>query len=108
MERDACSEGPTTLVRQATTARERDGFDATFTTEDIWYTSKGSTVYAIGLTHPPGTITLRSLRAVRVHEVRMLSSDQTLAWIQTPDGLRVTLAAPASDIGYALAIEVVE
>jgi alpha-L-fucosidase len=99
-------EGPTVLTRKGTRQRAQDGFTAEFTAEDIWFTKKGSTVYAIGLMHPvDNKILIRSLRDADVAAVRMLGTDQPVSWESTPDGLIVVLPTTTSNIGYALGVD---
>jgi alpha-L-fucosidase len=103
-------DGPTRVAMEGTRAREEKGFEARFTPEDVWYTQKGDTVYAIALLGPDeGKVALPALGAPapeRVQAVRLLGSDVDLEWTQDAEGLEVTL--PGEGIGphgYALAVE---
>jgi alpha-L-fucosidase len=87
-------EGPTEVVEGPFADTKRKAF----TTEDIRFTAKGETLYAIALAWPKtGRIVIHSLarpggredRAVA--RVELLGDDQRIAWEQTGDGLVVTL-----------------
>ena len=100
-------EGPTQVARTGTGNRAQAGFSTAFTAQDFWFTSKGKTVYAIGLAQPADRqVLVRSLADVTVAAVRMLGSEDAVDWEQTPDGLRVRLPSFLSKLGYALAIKV--
>jgi alpha-L-fucosidase len=103
-------DGPTQVAMEGTRAREEKGFEARFTSEDLWYTRKGDTVYAIALVAPEqGQISLPALgesAAERVRAVRLLGSDVALEWSQDAEGLAVVLSGDGTGPhGYALAVE---
>jgi alpha-L-fucosidase len=103
-------EGPTTVAMEGTRDREEKGFQARFTPRDIWYTRKGSIVYAIALVIPEdGRIVLQTLpdsAPERIGSVRLAGTDEPLKWQRDNEGLEVRLpAAPEDAHGYALAIE---
>jgi alpha-L-fucosidase len=54
-------EGPTQINMKSTEDREKHGFKGNFTSEDIWFTSRGKVVYAISLEKPVETIVIKSL-----------------------------------------------
>jgi alpha-L-fucosidase len=102
-------EGPTALTRKGTGQREKLGFQATFTSQDFWFTRKDRDVYAIALAYPEDQRALVcSMRDVAVVGVRMLGSDASVPWEKTPEGLRVQLPAQVSSHGYALGVELGE
>ncbi len=110
---DVTREGPTTLAMEGTSEREKEGFSAQFTAQDIWYTRKGKTIYAIALVAPAdGKVLLKTLAngskagSTEVRNVRLLGSDDRLKWERSADGLEVSFPnGRHSQYGYALAIE---
>jgi len=91
-------EGPTRLKTGGEFAREKLEYKA----EDVRFTTKGDTVYAIHLGRPgTGHKTLlksfsqeRRKEGLKIRSVRMLGSDERIAWSLREDGLWVT--APLS------------
>jgi alpha-L-fucosidase len=87
-----------------------------FTSEDIRFTTKDGTLYAIALAWPnDGKLVVKSLAPAagladgRVTDVRLLGYDGTLDWRQTEDGLVVTLPnQPPCDYAVTLAITGIE
>ncbi len=75
--------------------RERE--DKPFSAEDIRFTSKGSSLYAICLGWPGESVQIKSLgsgsllSAERIEAVQMLGSGEALAWSQSADGLQISL-----------------
>jgi alpha-L-fucosidase len=104
-------EGPTSVEMEGTREREEKGFAARFTPRDIWYTSKGATLYAIALVAPDdGRVVLASLAAdapEQVKGVRVLGPGAPVPWERDASGLKILLPpGSAGEHGYALAIEV--
>jgi alpha-L-fucosidase len=104
-------EGPTSLDMKGTGEREKKGFEARFTSEDLWYTRRDGTVYAIALVSPEdGKVVLPALgesAAEEVTGVRVLGLEKAAEWSRSAAGLEVSLpAGPPGAHGYALAIEV--
>ena len=101
-------EGPTQVVAGSFADVKRQPF----TGEDIRFTTKGDTLYAIALAWPDnGKLVVKSLAACtdlapgKVTGVRMLGYDGPLEWEQTAAGLVVSLPAkPPSDYAVTLAI----
>ena len=91
----ATHEGPTTVAMEGTREREEEGFEARFTPRDIWYTSKGKTVYAIALVPPVDRRVVLTALAEdapeKVKEVRLLGVDEPAKWSRDASGLTVTL-----------------
>ena len=92
------AEGPTVPrgMKRNNKGEEKEQWDwrKKFTAEDIRFTAKGDTLYAIALAWPEnGTLTIRSLARGRaeVRQVTLLGSDQELSWSQTEQGLIVRL-----------------
>jgi alpha-L-fucosidase len=71
-----------------------------FTAEDVRFTTKGATLYAIIMGAPKSAVTIKSLGTAAklvdgaVGDVTLLGSDEKLAWSQNADAL--TIAAPKS------------
>jgi alpha-L-fucosidase len=83
-------EGPTQVLGGGFTDTKR----AAFTEQDIRFTRKGDTLYAIVLGEPRGEVHVKSLSAdaERVAEVRQLGASQPITWRQDADGLHITPA----------------
>jgi alpha-L-fucosidase len=65
-----------------------------FTAQDIRFTTRGDTLYAIALGWPTsGLLTIRSLAAGKVAGVRLLGHPERLQWTQNRNGLVITLPA---------------
>jgi alpha-L-fucosidase len=103
-------EGPTAVAMEGTREREEKGFRARFTPRDVWYTQKGSTVYAIALVRPHDDVavlsTLADTAPEQVKSVRLLGGVEPVRWSRDETGLRVVLPEkPKSTHGYTLAVE---
>ena len=90
---DVFGEGPTKIVEGTMSERKRTGG---FTAEDIRFTTKGKTLYAIPLDWPAnGTVTIKSLAdgkgPERIRSVKLLGNSGSLKWNRNADGLTVTL-----------------
>jgi alpha-L-fucosidase len=101
-------EGPTQVLTGGFTDRKQKAF----TPQDIRFTTKGRTLYAIVMDWPGAEVTVKSLasgsglegRAVR--SVELLGSKPAPKWTQDGAGLRVQLpAAKPCDYAYTLKIE---
>ncbi|MGA7155199.1 MAG: alpha-L-fucosidase [Acidobacteriaceae bacterium] len=114
-------EGP---AMHATIAKPRPGFDPNegrqpdLTAEDIRFTAKGKTLYALAMGWPTSTngkptLTIASLATNspqdpgKIEDVRLLGRDEPLRFTQSPSALQVALPptpTPASNLGIALRI----
>jgi alpha-L-fucosidase len=102
-----CShEGPTTIHMAGTVRRRKEGFHAEITPDDIWFTAKGNTVYAIGLEEPPnGRLLIRSFAGKKVISVGMLGHDDKVPWQLNDSGLILELPQKSDNsIGYVLKV----
>jgi alpha-L-fucosidase len=92
-------EGPTEVLAGGFT----DDKSQPFTGQDIRYTTKGNTLYAIALDWPGPELTARALgsngalQGRKIRSVRMLGSDAKLKWNQTGDSL--TVKSPSQKSG---------
>ena len=76
-----------------------------FTSQDVRFTTKGSTLYAIFLGWPGERATIHALASERIRDVRLLGVPGKLAWSQDAAGLHVRMPEPpASGLAYALEI----
>jgi alpha-L-fucosidase len=82
-----------------------------YTPEDFRFTSKGATVYAIGMACPPdGNATIHSLgwahegSAIAIGSVELLGSAGKVQWTQGANALEVTLP-PGAQCTYAYALK---
>lgn len=98
-------EGPTRLAEGSFTDKQ---IKPEFTAADFRFTTKGRTLYAIGLAWPErGEVLVKSLppSVGQVNAVRLLGHRGNLRWTQTAEGLVVRLPAqPPGDHAFALAI----
>lgn len=85
-------EGPT---RQAKAGGFSENADQPFTAEDIRFTSKAGTLYAIALAVPKTEVHIKSLAADagKVTAVSLLGSNEPLKWKQKTDGLVIQPAS---------------
>ncbi len=72
-----------------------DNVATAYTSQDIRFTTKGNDLYATALDWADGDILVKSLTPdvigdSRILGVKMLGSDETIAWELTPEGLRLT------------------
>jgi alpha-L-fucosidase len=90
----------------------REEVKRAYSSADLRFTTKGSTLYALGLAWPrDGQVLVKTLYAStpylphRVARVSLLGSDARLKWEQTATGLAVQLPAVHDELPYALKIE---
>jgi len=95
-------EGPT----KVSAGSFKDTAGRPFTAEDIRFTRKGSTLYAIALAWPAtGKITIKSLASQPVRKVELLGSAAKLIWSRNPEGLSIDLPSDKpGDYAYAFKI----
>lgn len=100
-------EGPTKF--QGGSFGEKKG--RAFTGEDIRFTSRGDTLYAIALRWPGAELKVKSLgasagfTAAKVSDVHLLGADERLEWREGPDGLTIkTPGTPQGEIAYTFKI----
>ena len=90
---DVFGEGPTEVKDGAFTDTNRDSFTA----QDIRFTHRGNTLYAIPLNHPAGELVIKSLKlgspiqAGQIQRVSLLGSEGSLPWQQDEAGLHITM-----------------
>jgi alpha-L-fucosidase len=95
-------EGPTQVLTGGFTDRKQKSF----TGEDIRFTTKGDTLYAIALDWPGKQMTVKSLANQKVTSVKLLGSAQNLKWTQDAEGLKVQMPEQKlGDYAYTLKIE---
>jgi alpha-L-fucosidase len=80
-------EGPTEISEGAFTDTKR----AAFTAEDIRFTQKDNTLYAMLLAWPDASVTLKSLANANVSEVSLLGHQGTLDYSVDRAGLHVQM-----------------
>ncbi len=102
-------EGPYDVSVKSTEDREKDGFNAEFTTEDFWFSQKGDAVYVTGLKWPEGkNILIKSFAGSKnkIRKVALLGSKSKLEWEQSSNGLKVTLPEKyPHNKGFVLKVE---
>jgi alpha-L-fucosidase len=88
-------EGPTQISEGEFTDTQRTAF----TSQDIRFTRKGNTLYAICLGWPEDAVQITtlgsasSIKADQIAGITLLGSDAALTWTQTAEGLRITTPA---------------
>jgi alpha-L-fucosidase len=105
-------EGPTQVIGGSF----KDTAGTPFTGEDIRFTAKGDTLYAIALAWPEnGKITIKSLASGlplarrKIKSVQLLGSRDKLKWVQNQDGLTVDLPSqPPGNYAFAFKIAPVD
>ncbi len=96
-------EGPTEVLTGGFTDRKQKSF----TGEDIRFTIKGKTIYAIALDWPGPSMLVKSIDpSIKVASVSLLGSKSKLKWQQTPEGLSLDLPSEKpGDYAYAFKID---
>jgi len=85
-------EGPTRPAAGSFSDKEKPPFTA----QDIRFTTKGKTLYAIALAWPDnGSLLVKSLVGRKVRQVQLLGASRDLDWQMTGQGLLVKLPAKA-------------
>ena len=99
-------EGPTEMTKAGYFMEDQE---VKYTPQDIRFTAKGETLYAICMGWPEGQVTIESLKllyADEIKSVRMLGIDQDLEWSLALAGLTVkTPARKPCEHAYVLRIE---
>ena len=105
---DVFGEGPTKVSEGSFTDTKRPPF----TGQDIRFTQRDNTLYAICLGWPQGEVQITSLgsgssvQADQIAGVSMLGSDETLTWSQDVSGLRISApSAKPCDHAYTFRID---
>jgi alpha-L-fucosidase len=109
------AEGPTVLrsMKKRNNGQVAEQWDwrKQFTSEDIRFTTKANTLYAIALAWPEnGKLTVRSLAKgadVNIGVINLLGHEGTLGWKQTADVLEVALPAK-QPCEYAFALKITD
>ncbi|MBN1360660.1 MAG: alpha-L-fucosidase [Sedimentisphaerales bacterium] len=79
--------------------------------QDVRFTTKGETLYAISLGWPDATLTIESLKAGSPHypseigSVELIGTDARLAWTRTADGLTIAMP-PEKPCDYAVVFKI--
>ncbi len=97
-------EGPATEhVAQLTAQGFNEGKGKPFTADDVRFTAKGDTIYAISLGRPTEPLTIKSLGRKAglldrpMAKVVLLGTAEKITWTQTDDALVITLTNAAVD-----------
>jgi len=109
------AEGPTVArgMKRNNKGEEKEQWDwrKQFTPQDIRFTTKGDTLYAIALAWPKdGKLTVRSLAKdadMSIGDVSLSGHEGTLTWSQSADGLEVTLPAE-QPCDYAFSLKITQ
>jgi alpha-L-fucosidase len=109
-------EGPATREAAApmSGAGFNEGKNKPFTAEDIRFTAKGNAIYAFVLGWPvDGKVSIDAMRSGSEHlkksisRVELVGRKTALAFLQTAEGLQVTLPADKAALPYAIALKIV-
>jgi len=94
-------EGPSTVVKKKKNVDMNED-ETAYSSDDIRFTAKGNTLYAITLGWPKdGTLMIKSLAAgsknlsQEITDIKLLGSDGRLKWTRKADGLAVAVPASA-------------
>ena len=103
-------EGPAGGPTNGTTAREKEGFSATISSEDFWFTATEDAVFAIALKRPEdGSVVIKSVtpdRVGKVAKVSLLGFGEVTGWRISERGLALSLPEVDLDtMGFVLKIE---
>ncbi len=92
--------------QQGTAGAFTDNEETSYTAQDIRFTCKGDTLFAISLEWPEKPVTVHSIgNDLKVTSVELLGASEKPAWKQTPSGLQVNYpAGKPSDYAHALKI----
>jgi alpha-L-fucosidase len=101
-------EGPTQVVGGSF----KDTATQPYTSQDIRFTTRGQTLYAIALAWPAdGKLVIKSLASGsglspgKTSKIELLGSESSVKWLRTPQGLTVTLPSQRPS-DYALALRI--
>jgi alpha-L-fucosidase len=89
-------EGPSAVAKEGR-VRESESKEIKYISEDIRFTTKGNTLYAISMVWAGKEITIKSLTKgntmwpENIKDIKMLGSNKALKWIQNENGLTVQL-----------------
>jgi alpha-L-fucosidase len=92
--------------QQGTAGAFTDNEESVYTAQDIRFTTKGDTLFAISLAWPETDVTIKSVGAdMKVGSVELLGTAEKPQWKQTTEGLQVKYPAEKpSDFAHALKI----
>ena len=78
-----------------------------YSAQDIRFTTKGGTLYAIALGWPDsGELPVRSLVSSNINTIRLLHGGDTLKWSRVADGINIKLPADRrGDHAYVLRLD---
>ena len=88
-------EGPASDGAPISAQGFNEGKGKPFTAEDVRFTTKGDTLYAIELGKPTAGVNIKSLGTAaklldeKIADVRLLGSDENIRWSQTPEALAI-------------------
>lgn len=107
-------EGPNEIKMEGTDSREKEGFNASFTSEDLWFTSKNNNVYVTAFkTAYHGKMRINILakgnpgtKQLVIRNVTVLGSHRSLKWKQNNEALEIQLPKSVNpDKGCVVKIE---
>jgi alpha-L-fucosidase len=80
--------------QQGTAGAFTDNKETEYTAQDIRFTTKGDTLFAISLAWPETDLTIKSIgNNKKVDSIELLGTTEKLIWKQTPEGLQVKYPA---------------
>lgn len=92
--------------QQGTAGAFTDNEESVYTAQDIRFTTKGDTLFAISLEWPESDVTIKSIGTdLKVADVELLGAAEKPQWKQTAEGLQVKYPVEKpSDFAHALKI----
>ena len=105
-------EGPTTISINGTDTREKQGFKASISSQDFWFSQKRNSLYITSLRWPADqNVLIKSIKLLskseisQIQSIRLLGSDANIHWAIVENGLKVQLPPTKPDNhGYVLRI----
>jgi alpha-L-fucosidase len=104
-------EGSNRTEMKNTTQRAKEGFNLEFTSEDFWFTTKGTAVYVISLAPPlENKVLIKSMSAYedQITSIRLLGSDKKIKWRSKENGIELKMPENvklAMKNGFVLKVE---
>jgi alpha-L-fucosidase len=99
-------EGPATEGAPIKAQGFNEGKGKPFTAEDVRFTTKGDTLYAIVLGVPTNSVQLKSLHDAHITGIQLLGSDEKIRWSRSDTALVIDppQTKPASDAAIVFKI----
>jgi alpha-L-fucosidase len=107
-------EGPNRVKMEGTMNRAKEGFNANFTCEDLWFSAKANNVYVISLVAPKNNKTrIKSMADMerQINSISLLGCNEKPTWKKVHGAIEVTLPPKGTsslDRGFVLKVSTTE